>query len=199
LDGLQLREYLCAEGEARERKGLSRREVRDEMTPKFRVALEKTLRFEGGYSNHPQDLGGATHYGVTQKTYDTWRVTTGKPKRAVELIEEPEVEAIYHDNYWLPCNCEALPDRLAEVVFDMAVNSGPWNAKLTLQRALMVRADGVFGPVTLRAAKETPDAVLRFLKRRGAFIQEILITRPSQVVFLEGWLNRLLDQAWRVS
>jgi hypothetical protein len=37
------------------------------------------------------------------------------------------------------------------------------------------------------------------LKRRGAFIQEILYTRPSQVAFLEGWFNRLLDQAWRPS
>jgi lysozyme family protein len=167
------------------------------MTPKFRKALEKTLHHEGGLSDHPQDRGGRTNYGVTQKTYDAFRRTTGKPLRTVDLIEDHEITAIYYDNYWTPCACEALPDRLSECVFDMAVNSGPWNAKLTLQRAVMVRADGVIGPVTLRAIKETPDVVLRFLKRRGAFIQEIIMTRPTQVAFLEGWINRLLDQAWR--
>jgi lysozyme family protein len=169
------------------------------MTPRFVKALEHTLRFEGGYVHHPLDRGGATNYGITQKTYDGWRRTTGKPLQSVEFITDLEVRGIYFENYWQPCNCEALPERLGECVFDMAVNSGPWNAKLTLQRAVMVRADGVIGPLTISAAKSMPDAVLRFLKRRGAFIQEILYTRPSQVAFLEGWFNRLLDQAWRPS
>lgn len=167
------------------------------MSPAFLKALELTLGFEGGYVNHPLDRGGATHYGVTQKTYDTWRRTTGKGLQDVALISELEVRAIYWSDYWVPCNCDELPADLACAVFDMAVNSGPWNAKLTLQRALMVRADGVIGPNTIRAAKAMPDAVLRFLKRRGAFIQELIYTRPTQVVFLEGWINRLLDQAWR--
>jgi lysozyme family protein len=171
--------------------------VSEEVSPIFLKALEKTLGFEGGYVNHPLDRGGATHYGITQKTYDAWRRTTGKPLQDVALISDLEVKAIYWSDYWTPCHCSELPEDLACVVFDMAVNSGPWNAKLTLQRALMVRADGVIGPMTVKAAHATPNAVLRFLKRRGAFIQEILITRPSQVAFLEGWINRLLDQAWR--
>lgn len=137
-------------------------------------------------------------YGVTQKTYDAWRKTTGQPLRPVDDMTDLELKAIYFSDYWTPCNCDALPENLARAVFDMAVNSGPWNAKLALQRSLRVRADGVIGPATIAAAKATPDAVLQFLKRRGAFIQEILIARPTQVAFLEGWLNRLLEQAWRL-
>lgn len=168
------------------------------MTPAFRRALDFTLSpdIEGGFSNHPNDRGGRTMNGYTQRLYDTWRATTGKAKRSVEEIEDHEKVQIAYDEFWTPCNCEALPEPLSHCVFDMAFNSGSWNAKLTLQRALRVRADGVIGPITIKAAKQ-PDAVLAFLKRRGAFIQEVILTRPDQVVFLEGWLNRLLIQAWR--
>lgn len=164
------------------------------MTPAFLRALEFTLDpgIEGGYSNHPQDRGGPTNRGVTQATYDNWRARHGKPRRSVEMIEDAEVSDLYFEDYWTPCACESLPEPLSHAVFDMAVNSGTWNAKLTLQRALGVRADGVIGPITLREAKTAQNATLRFLIRRGAFIQEIIATRPSQVAFLEGWIKRLL-------
>lgn len=166
------------------------------MTP-FDRALERTLGFEGGATNHPLDRGGPTNQGITQRTYDAWRITSGRPKRSVDLMEMDELYAIYRDNYWIPASCEYLPEELACAVFDMAVHSGPWNAKLTLQRAVMVRADGVIGPVTLAAVKATPDVVLRFLKKRGGYLQEVISVAPNQVAFLEGWIARLLDQAWR--
>lgn len=166
-------------------------------------AFDKALAFtlspdiEGGMSNHPLDRGGKTNRGVTQRAYDTWRTTTGRFRRSVDLIEDYEVRELYHDDYWTPCNCNALPEPVALAVFDMAVNSGTWNAKLTLQRAVHVRADGVIGPVTLAAVKATPDALLRLLERRGAYIQEVIYVTPTQVTFLEGWITRLLRQAWK--
>lgn len=168
------------------------------MTPTFLAALRRLEGLEGGIADHPDDRGGRTNRGITQTTYDHWRVTTGKEKRAVDLLEEIELQAIYFEDYWQMCNCEALPEALAYCVFDMAVNSGPWNAKLTLQRALNVRADGVIGPITIAAAKTVPEAALKYLKRRGGYIQEVISGRPSQVVFLGGWTNRLLEQAWRL-
>lgn len=165
----------------------------------FDTALERTLGFEGGYAHVKGDRGGPTNYGVTQKAYDGWRVTTGQPKRSVNEITDAEVQALYLADYWLPCRCDELPDPLARAVFDMAVNSGVWNARETLQRAVGVKVDGHIGPVTLAAAKAKPDAVLRFLKARAAFIQEVIYTHPGDVMFLEGWINRLLDQAWRPS
>lgn len=166
------------------------------MTPAFLRALEKTLGFEGGYANVPGDRGGATNYGVTQKTYDAWRRTTGQTLQQVELIGDNEVRAIYQDNYWNPCHCDDLPEPLAHVVFDMAVNSGVFNAVLTLQRALGVRVDGLIGAVTLESAAQTDPkaAAMRFLKKRGGFIQDVIEAHPEQVKFLEGWIARLLDQ-----
>lgn len=165
------------------------------MTPSFEAALARTLEHEGGYAHHPQDRGGATNRGITQRTYDNWRVTTGQPKQPVELIEDDEVRAIYHADYWKPVNGDSLPPKLAAAVFDWAVNSGVWNAKVGLQRALRVRTDGVIGPVTLAHAQATPDAVLRLLEERAEFIAEIVQEKPSQAVFLNGWIRRLLRQA----
>lgn len=165
------------------------------MSPAFRAALQKTLGYEGGLVAHPADRGGRTNYGITQRTYDAYRRTTGQGLRPVDLIEEAEVQRIYHDDYWQPCHCDALPQRLAECVFDMAVNSGVSNAVITLQRAARVRVDSYIGPVTIAASQQV--SALEFLRKRAAFIQDVVAAKPSQVVFLEGWINRLLDQAWR--
>lgn len=163
----------------------------------FDRALACTLGFEGGLADVPGDRGGRTNFGVTQRTYDAWRSTTGQEKRAVDEIADEEVHALYLSEYWMPCRCDELPGALAVAVFDMAVNSGVFAAKLTLQRALGVEADGVIGPVTLDAAAASASALLAFLKRRGAYIQDVLKVHPSDVQFLEGWINRLLDQAWK--
>jgi lysozyme family protein len=32
----------------------------------FKQAFEKTLKFEGGYANDPDDHGGKTMYGITE-------------------------------------------------------------------------------------------------------------------------------------
>jgi lysozyme family protein len=124
----------------------------------FDKALAQTLGFEGGWSNVPGDRGGATNYGITQRTYDAWRVTTGQPAQSVDLIADEEVRAIYLADYWTPCRCEDLPELLALAVFDMAVNSGVNNARFTLQKALGVKPDGVIGPVTIETAAQVRPA-----------------------------------------
>lgn len=168
------------------------------MSPAFLRALARTLSpdFEGGLSNDPADHGGLTNHGITQATYNAWRVTTGQPKRDVSDIGDIEIQAIYFSDYWTPCRCDELPEALAACVFDMAVNSGPFHAKVTLQRALGVDDDGVIGSATLAAAEAQPGAVLAFLEKRGQFIGGLVIGEPTQAKFLGGWIRRLLIQAW---
>lgn len=168
------------------------------MSASFDKALARTLDFEGGYVHHPYDQGGATNRGITQRTYDNFRRTTGQVGRTVELIDDEEVRAIYLADYWMPCNCDSLPEHVAAAVFDMAVNSGVWNAKIALQTAAQVRADGVIGPQTIEAVNRTPQVLLEFLKQRGHLISEIVQEKPQQAVFLHGWINRLLSQAYEL-
>lgn len=167
------------------------------MTPVFQDALARTLGYEGGVSDHPSDAGGLTKWGITQRTYNAWRLTTGKDLRSVVEMSELEMKLIYHDDYWKPCRCDDMPARLAACVFDMAVNSGPGAAKLALQRACKVKPDSVIGPVTINAAATL--SPLQFLRERTAYAVRIVQERPDQAVFLKGWMFRILDQAWSTS
>lgn len=91
----------------------------------FTAALAFVLRWEGGYSDHPLDPGGATNQGVTQATYDAYRRSQGWPVRSVREIHDAEVRAIYHERYWLRAGCDTIsPPALALCVMDAAVNSG---------------------------------------------------------------------------
>lgn len=165
----------------------------------FETALAKTLGFEGGTSDHALDRGGLTKWGVTQVAYSGWRQRQNLPSRAVTEMTEPEMRALYREDYWLPAGCDKLPDELGEVVFDMAVNSGPKAAIRALQRALRILDDGIMGPATISAAHEAgPYVALHFLKERAALYRDIVKRDPGQVAFLSGWINRLLDQAWRM-
>lgn len=166
------------------------------------IAFDKALAFtqgiEGGNSNRAADRGGITSRGVTQQTYNAWRVLHGLPQQSVYMMSDDEERAIYYENFWLPCRCEELGPPLGAAVFDMAVNSGPWNAKLALQGAVHVQQDGQIGPVTLAAAKTTSDALLRFLEARAALIRDDVAEHPNDTANLHGWINRLLqfqDQA----
>jgi lysozyme family protein len=160
----------------------------------FRSALAITLRYEGGYVNDPDDRGGATNYGVTQDTYDAWRIGQGLDVRPVRKIEHTEAQDIYFQSYWIKGNCEALPWPLNAAHFDACVNHGVAGATRILQRAVGVAADGRFGPVT-RAAVSAADKDLLFrdmLLERLQFYDDIVDGRPSQVKFLRGWLKRTL-------
>lgn len=101
----------------------------------FERALAFVLRWEGGYSDHPDDPGGATNMGITQATYDAWRKSQGLSPRPVRDIQRGEVEAIYRSRYWAAIGADKLPDALALAAFDLAVNSGVATAKRALSEA----------------------------------------------------------------
>jgi hypothetical protein len=42
-----------------------------------------------------------------------------------------------------------------------------------------------------------PAVALHYLKARAALYRDIVRDDPTQIVFLAGWVSRLLDQAWR--
>ncbi len=133
----------------------------------FVRCLAVTLKWEGGYSNDPDDPGGATMKGITHAEYDAWRKTHGQSVRPVSQIADEEVAAIYRTNYWDAMGCEELPAGFDLCVFDAAVNSGVARAK-----------------EWLAAAKDIDpycDARLAFLQRLGHLWK----------VFGTGWTRRV--------
>jgi len=90
---------------------------------RFRICLDRVLKHEGGFVNHPKDPGGATNFGITQATLADFRK---KPVTVAEVksMTKDEAGEIYRWRYWSPPLCEALPEGVDYMVFDLAVNSG---------------------------------------------------------------------------
>lgn len=159
------------------------------------AALKFVLRWEGGYVNHPNDPGGATNKGVTQRTYDAWRLRAGKPRQPVLQITDEEVHAIYAVDYWLAAKCDTLPAPLDLVVFDTAVNMGVGRAVRFLQQVVGTVPDGDFGPATASAVREITDPQGRayaYCTRRLDYYQDLVARNGKLGVFLKGWTNRVV-------
>ena len=160
-------------------------------------ALEPALRFvlgwEGGFVDHPNDPGGRTNKGVTQKVYDGWRARQGLPAQDVKGIADAEVHAIYAGDYWLPPRCDLLQSPLDMVQFDTAVNMGVGRAVRFLQACVGCSVDGGFGPGTERAVAgcDTTAVLAAYCQRREDFYRGLVQRDPKLAVFMKGWLNRL--------
>jgi lysozyme family protein len=159
------------------------------MTSRFEVCLAETLKWEGGWFNHPRDPGGPTMKGVIQRVYDGWRDSQGLHRRSVREIEHHELLDIYRRNYWDQVRGDELPIGIDMAVFDFAVNSGPGRAAKYLQRVLkMNRVDGHIGPATIGAAgkADASDVVERLMADRRTFIRQI----KHYDAFGRGWERR---------
>jgi lysozyme family protein len=146
----------------------------------FERALKFTLSWEGGYSHHHADPGGATMRGIIQTTYDSYRRSKSLERRPVRYITEAEVRDIYYSRYWVVSGAHALPWPLSLTVFDAAVNMGPGRAREFLNNTR--RAWG------LKA--RTLDLARGVIDQRVEFYYRLARARPSMQVFLKGWLNR---------
>lgn len=150
----------------------------------FDRAFDLLMTHEGGFSNHPDDPGGATMYGVTEAVARE-NGYTGHMKDF--LLED--AKHIYRKKYWDACQCDVMPEPIQYPLFDAAVNSGPAQAIKWLQSAAGVKVDGSLGPVTKHAVAMAPTMVLRqqMIGKRLRFMTE-LKNWPS---FSKGWSRRI--------
>ena len=153
----------------------------------FETALEFVLGWEGGLSDHPDDPGGLTHHGITHGTLERWRGQALDPEETRNLTLQ-EAGAIYRKEYWDQCSCDALPDPVALLVFDCAVNQGPGAAARILQSALGVTVDGAIGPQTLGAAGQ---ADVDSLVDEIVALRAVRYAHTEKPMFYKGWFRRL--------
>lgn len=161
------------------------------MRKSYDTALQAVLEHEGGYVNHPEDPGGATNKGVTQKVYDAWRKRLGLRTRSVKSIEAAEVAEIYRGQYWNAIRGDELPAGVDYAAFDYAVNSGVVRAAQHLQEIAGAKVDGHIGLMTLAAVGKlkASDAVNKLCDRRMRFLRA-LRTFPT---FGKGWTRRVSE------
>ncbi len=163
--------------------------------------IDGLLGREGGskYTNRAADKGGPTRWGITQVTLSKWRGRSVSPQEVAELAEG-EAREIYRELYILGPQFQRIDDDLLRnSVIDSGVNHGVGWAARRLQEVAGVEADGILGPITLRAVNgaEPNDLHLKFCARRNRKYADIVIADlkkrgmfEGQVENLRGWINR---------
>ena len=147
-------------------------------------------RFEGGFSNNPNDAGGPTMRGVTLKTF---RSFYGEGRTVADLRNMTDEQwAHIMKAYWDRVRGDQIVDqRVANMFADWYINSGS-HAIRNVQRALGVDVDGIVGPKTLQRINGNPDDVFELIRRtRLNYYYRLVQNDPRQRVFLKGWVNRV--------
>lgn len=112
---------------------------------------------EGGNVDDPDDPGGRTGQGVTQRKYNAWRRSKGLPLQDVYKISPAEWSEIMKTQFWDACRCDDMRPGVDICVADGSVHSGPVQSIKWLQAALGVRVDGMLGVSTMAALNAYSD------------------------------------------
>lgn len=153
------------------------------------------LSFEGGFVNNKNDGGSATNKGVTLSTF---RMVYGNDKTVSDLkkITDEQWMYIFKKFFWDACRADDIMSQsVANMLVDFAYNSGCGNAIRKIQGVVGVKVDGILGKNTLNAINDFDlgQWVLfdRLKVARISFLNAIVKNKPSQEVFLKGWLRRV--------
>lgn len=161
----------------------------------FERSLAFVLQHEGGWVLDPADPGLETYRGISRRAHpdwDGWATIDRLPKPIVGLIVElePLVRDLYFSDYWVRSGCCDMPERLAFVMFDWAVNSGASRVVKELQRFVGAYPDGIWGEKTKASVDRWMDRsiALPMIVRRRQFL-----AGQANPRFARGWRNRVDD------
>lgn len=186
------------------------------MANNFDIAQEFTARWEGCLSDDAADRGGLTHWGVSMAFLsDFARSKRGAAllasigveplpvcRETIKALTKNQAEIIFKSEFWDRLNLDELPLKMGVLLYDAAVNSGRTQSVKLAQRGFNIcscgdtlEVDGVLGSLTIGALSRHNTQRVRqsILDARADFYREIVNRRPSQRVFLRGWLNRVND------
>lgn len=163
------------------------------------VLVPLILKWEGGFVNDPDDLGGATNRGVTLATYTRYRKDRKRPVPTADDLKNLSREEwtdILKTYYWDRWQADRIWDQsVANILVDWVWASGVYGIKIP-QQILEVTADGIVGKNTLAALSSyQPQAELfgRIKQARFEYIDRICTSRPANRKFRKGWENRIRD------
>lgn len=145
---------------------------------------------EGGLSMDPADKGNWTggEVGVGELRGSKYGISAASfPDVDIANLTVQDAATLAKPNYWDKVRGDEIPYPAALLMFDFGYNAGPLLAIKTMQRALDLTDDGVFGPKTLGAVKQAKLADLRQFN-----MQRILayMRMPGYPTYGAGWRTR---------
>lgn len=153
----------------------------------FKRAVLDVIAIEGGLIDDPKDPGGLTNFGIALNEHpglDAERIRSMTIGQAID---------IYQKQYWQPIHGDAMPDPIAYVLLDSAVDQGVETAVRILQSALDIYDDGVVGPQTISVAKSgnVKQIITEFSAGRILRYSQ----SPNWVRYGTGWAARVVKNA----
>jgi lysozyme family protein len=115
-------------------------------------------------------------------------------------MKKEEAWQIFQTNFWDNMLGNAIEDQnIANILFDGHVNHGRTGLRI-MQRVLGIKVDGVVGDLTIAAINKANGKTLflTYQQARVDFYKQIVKNKPSQQVFLEGWLRRIYSFKYEV-
>jgi len=161
------------------------------------TAINHILGSEGGNVNDPNDKGGKTNFGISD-------LRDGKEDGLIDInldgigdidpedLTREQAIVIFYQDYWLANKCEQMPECIALVVFDIAVNQSAVFARKKLQEFIGATPDGIIGPNTLdQLALVSNSYVIHALtEARCLRYCSKVKQNPTQVKYIKGWIKR---------
>lgn len=185
------------------------------------IIRDKT-NVEGGFVDNPDDLGGVTNHGITQRVAMMHQKVLTKRfgwDGLMKNLTEEMAFYIYVVDYWDKMYLNdiwAIHPLLADKMFDFGINAGVNRSTELLQRFLTLNndkgrlyddllVDGWIGPVTLRALKSylrvrtgkegVFNLLFGFLCQQGDYYLDISEAREKNETFTYGWVRRAAEDA----
>lgn len=169
---------------------------------KYTPAYQRAAIIEGGYQRLTADRGNynsnrqlvGTNWGIAAPVYEQY---LGHPPTTAEMrsMQKSVAVGIFKRKFWDRIKGDQITNQfVAEIFFDGVVNHGVSNGTKLMQECLGVQQDGVLGPITLGKlnAAVPAEIYLKYKLRRLQYYVQIVLWRPSQKVFLRGWMRRIL-------
>lgn len=158
----------------------------------FDKAFERSLDSEGLFQDDPEDRGNwtsgkcgvgelkGTKFGIAAMTY---------PHLDIKNLTVEQAKAIYYEDWWLALGMERFRSAMQYQMFDAAINHGMYNATRILQWSVGSKADGIIGPKTLAAVRNTElnDLLMKFLAERLVFMTDV----KTWGRYGKGWARRI--------
>ena len=149
-------------------------------------------KWEGGYSDNPNDRGGATNSGVTLAVYQSV-YGKNKTKNDLKKMTNEQWNYIFTKLYWNKWKADEIKNQsIANILVDWVWMSGLGTIK-KIQSLFGLTADGIVGNKTISYinSHDQEEVFNKIWNRRKQFYESLVKNNPSQKVFLKGWMNRL--------